>query len=94
MLRSSIQLYFMIVYFALVLYSTHSGICFFIARKITLYAINATVHTATRTHSRSTWPPNTQNSQHKQVWREVHVKVSYVADVVCTVAQRLHSGFI
>ena len=94
MLRPSIQLYFMIVYFAPVLYSTHSGICFLIARKTILYVINVTVHTPTRTHSRSTWSPNIQNSQHKQVWRKVHVEVLFVIDVACTVVQLLHLRFM
>ena len=92
MLGPSIQLYFMIAYFAPVLYSTQSGICFLIVRKTTLYIINATVHTRTRTHWSSTWSLNTQSNQHKQV-RKVHVKVLYVVNVACTVIQQLHSGF-
>ena len=93
MLRPSIQLYFMIVYFAPVLCSTQSGICCLIARKTILYVINATVRTRTRTHWSSTWSPNIQSSQHEQVWK-VHAKVLYVVNVACTVVQRLHSGFI
>ena len=63
-------------------------------KETTLYVINATVRTTTRTRSRSTWSPNTQNSQHKQVRKEVHVKVLYVVNVACTVVQRLPLGFI
>ena len=70
------------------------GFDFSIARKTTFYAINATVHTRTRTHWISTWSPNIQNSQHKQVREKVHVKVLYVVNVACTVVQQLHSGFI
>ena len=62
-------------------------IYFHIARKTTLYVINVTVRTMTRTHSRSTWSPNIQLQYKPQI--QARDQVLYVVNVTCTVIQRL-----
>ena len=68
--------------------STPSGICLTIAVNCILYVNNVTVPTRTGTHSRSTWPSNIHQLQHKPQ-KQVQDQVSYVANVTCTVKQWL-----
>ena len=92
----------MIVYFAPVWYSIPSGICLTIAKNCILYVNNVTVPTRTRTHSRSTWPVNIHQLQHrpqKQVqpvtWMfALHDQVLYVVYATCTVKRKLVLRFI